>query len=88
MTCGLKLKLRKCGVRCMSMKCCSDVILLEQAHLYPGLILRLQLVVVFELIGIFTESKVPSFFGDNMKFVYYSATLFFQINKVQSEGQG
>ena len=73
----------------MSMKCCSDVILLEQAHLYPGLILRLQLVVVFELIGIFTEleSKVPSFFGDNMKFVYYSATLFFQINRVQSEGQ-
>ena len=86
-TSGLKLKFRKCGVRRMSTKRCCDLTLLEQAHLYPGLILGLKFVVVFELIGIFKESNVLSFFGHNMRFVCYSAALCIQINRFQSECQ-
>ena len=42
---------------------------------------------MFELIGILTESNVPSFFEHNMKFLCYSATLCFKNNRVQSKGQ-
>ena len=47
----------------------------------------LKLVVVFELIGILTESNVPSFFEHNMRFLCYSAALCIQINMFQSKGQ-
>ena len=53
----------------------------------PGLLLGLKLVVVFEFIGILTESNVPSFFEHNMRFLCYSTTLCIQINRVQSKGQ-
>ena len=41
----------------------------------------LKLVVVFELIGILTESNAPSFFEHNLRFLCYSATLCIQINR-------
>ena len=40
----------------------------------------LKLKVVFEMIG-------PSFFEHNMRFLYYSAVLCIQINRLQSVGQ-
>ena len=52
----------------------------------PGLLLGLKLLVVFELIGILTESNVLSFFEHNMRFLCYSAALCIQINRFQSEG--
>ena len=33
------------------------------------------------------ESNVPSFFEHNMRFLCYSAALYFHINRFQSEGQ-
>ena len=43
--------------------------------------------VVFELIGILTESNIPSFFEHNMRFLCNSAALCIKINRFQSEGQ-
>ena len=47
----------------------------------------LKLVVVFELIGILTESNVPSIFEHNMRFLCNNAALCIQINRFQSKGQ-
>ena len=68
----------------MSTRRSCDVISLEPAHLYPWVASH---GVVFELIGILTESNVLSFFEYNMRFLCYSAALCFQINRFQSEGQ-
>ena len=53
----------------------------------PGLLLGAKLVVVYELIGILTESHVPSLSKHNMRLLCYSVALCIQINRFQSEGQ-
>ena len=47
----------------------------------------LKLAVVFECIGILTESNDPSFFEHKMRFLCYSAAQCIQINRFQSKGQ-
>ena len=67
----LKFKFRECDVRRMSTRRRCDVTLLETAHLYPWVASwGLQLIVIFELLGILTESNIPPFFEHNMRFFY------------------
>ena len=84
----LKLNFRKCDVRRISTRRRCDVTSLDPGHLYPWVVSWVQNSYwCLNWLVIFKESRFPSFFEHNMRFLCYNDVLCIQINMFEIKRQ-